>query len=317
MTTLVSDKVGCVSLSPAELIIRSRASESRFDVASALADLRLAASLGGVASRIQWHICALEAQLNALVVMPSLAAPRHNIVDVCAEVAVSLREICTSTTGGRPWPASLALAHWLTSPRGRGAEHLSRCREVDGTILELGSGLGLVGLAAATAAPNCTVTLTDREPEILDNLCDEVELNGHTLILPETQDVATPHGERPSDSAKVHVAPLDYVSLSRTHPEKVTTPFDLVVGADIIFEQEHAALGNMFPSLLRPGGVGVVCAQNGRLGLHSFVENCRGSGMVVELVPFTGDVLELAREESNTDDLCESREHSLYIVRHS
>ena len=68
-----------------------------------------------------------------------------------------------SETGGMVWPASLLLASWLLRP--------AAAAELDGVhILELGSGVGMLGLALARCTPIAGITMTDFVVETLDNL---------------------------------------------------------------------------------------------------------------------------------------------------
>ena len=68
-----------------------------------------------------------------------------------------------SETGGMVWPASLLLAAWLLSP--------ARAVELDGAnVLELGSGVGMLGLALAGGTAIAGITMTDFMVETLDNL---------------------------------------------------------------------------------------------------------------------------------------------------
>ena len=69
----------------------------------------------------------------------------------------------SASLGGTVWPSAAAAACLL---RGKLRPFL-RGR----SVLELGSGLGLAGLAAAAAGAE-TVTLTDSAPELLDTLDD-------------------------------------------------------------------------------------------------------------------------------------------------
>lgn len=121
-------------------------------------------------------------------------------------------------------------------------------------ILELGAGTGLVGLTVAkllqassscknpdpnpTLRPRATIILTDFYPAVLTNLQSNIDANFST----------TPTNDTDHHTAiVVHTHPLDWSSFSQTTltetlpiPDILSTPFDLVFGADIIYEAQHA-----------------------------------------------------------------------------
>ena len=107
-------------------------------------------------------------------------------------------------------------------------------------VLELGAGTGLVGLTVAkllhalppTPNPNpmchrrATIILTDSHPAVLGNLQSNIDINFPTI----------------SDHILVHSHPLDWSSFSTTEPKHdiLSTPFDVIFGADIVYEAQHA-----------------------------------------------------------------------------
>jgi 2-polyprenyl-3-methyl-5-hydroxy-6-metoxy-1,4-benzoquinol methylase len=78
------------------------------------------------------------------------------------------------TTGGRLWQAALLLANHLLSDA-TNCDAVARCHKPGSRLIEVGAGLGLVGLALASAVAGrgCSVTLTDCEAEALENLRQE------------------------------------------------------------------------------------------------------------------------------------------------
>ncbi|KAH8060550.1 hypothetical protein JL722_4656 [Aureococcus anophagefferens] len=95
--------------------------------------------------------------------------PRHVTVDVAPGRCVSLRTFDRSNEVGlRLWPAALLFAEWaLADPR----------RFAGRSVLELGAGVGLCGLAlAATGAAR--VVLTDGDGRVVTNLRHNADLNG-------------------------------------------------------------------------------------------------------------------------------------------
>ena len=115
------------------------------------------------------------------------------------------------------WPSGVALARRVAARALRGAR-----------VLELGCGLGLPSLAAALAGGR--VLATDWSPQAIELLRENAERNGAELEL-EIVDWASP-------------APL----LERA-------PWDLVLGADLLYERRNVApLLELLPPLLGERG---------------------------------------------------------------
>lgn len=116
------------------------------------------------------------------------------------------------------WPSAIVLA-----------ERISEI-ELDGRrVLELGCGLGLPSLVAARAGAD--VIATDWYREALDF----AKRNARTADV------------------KVAVALLDWFSPAGKAVEGA--PYDLVIGADLLYEDRNGrALGELLPRLVAPGG---------------------------------------------------------------
>lgn len=164
------------------------------------------------------------------------------------------------------WPSSLVLAGKLLELEGRGR-----------TALELGCGVGLSTLAAATAGYD--VLSTDYYEDALDVTRANVFRNLGTLA--RTRMVDWRHF--PDDLGR----------------------FDLVFASDVLYEKEYAALlPVILESVLAPGGVALV-ADPGRVAAPIFVEGCADHGLVIgkkETRPFEVgeikqkiDIYEIAR----------------------
>ena len=111
------------------------------------------------------------------------------------------------------WPSGVALARRVTARALKGAR-----------VLELGCGLGLPSLAAALAGGR--VLATDWSPQAIELLRDNAERNGAELEL-EVADWARPE-------ALIERA-----------------PWDLVLGADLLYERRNVApLLDLVPKLL-------------------------------------------------------------------
>jgi predicted nicotinamide N-methyase len=104
---------------------------------------------------------------------------------------------------GVVWPAGLALA-----------ETMSRF-PVDGkNILEIGCGLGLSSLVLARRGAR--ITACDHHPLAEDFLRQNAELNG--------------------------LAPLSFLNAPWLGPNPLIGCYDLIIGSDLLYERDHAAL---------------------------------------------------------------------------
>lgn len=102
------------------------------------------------------------------------------------------------------------------------------------SVMELGSGLGLGGLAAAHAA--AAVTLTDRRQEVLRTLLCSAEIN--STVLPESF-----RCERCPEEGTVRARPtcklLQWSDEARSAEEglEADVTFDMVVGAEVAYSR--------------------------------------------------------------------------------
>lgn len=140
------------------------------------------------------------------------------------------------------WPSSQVLADRLATERADGR-----------TLLELGCGLGVVGLAAARAG--FVVTLTDYYQDALDFA--RVNLARNDL--------------------RADARLLDW----RTLPDDLPR-FDVVVASDVLYERPYAALvATVIARTLAPAGTAIV-ADPGRVAAPEFVEATRAIGLAVD-----------------------------------
>ena len=160
------------------------------------------------------------------------------------------------TTGLGIWCASLAMARWVSSIDVRN-------RILEGRrVLELGSGCGVPGLAAAVGGGGpASVTLTDLNPATLRNLAHNIGLNAGSV------------GE-----TDVTESPIDWGDRS-TWPEEGDRP-DVILGSDLIYQSSVVPLlMEAVTGLLRPGGIFLyVCPDTGRDGLPEFLNAMREDG---------------------------------------
>lgn len=145
------------------------------------------------------------------------------------------------------WPASAALAAVVT------AEADARPLPPGGTpprALELGCGLGLGAIAAMLAGYDVTAT------DYYEDALLFTARNAWRIL-----------GKRPA------VRMVDW----REIPPDLGT-FDLVIAADVLYERQHAPLvAQLLAHALAPQGR-MLLADQGRLGLASFLEEARARG---------------------------------------
>jgi hypothetical protein len=164
---------------------------------------------------------------------------------VCATLRVQTLPVAASI-GGKVWDASLLMSTWIFD-RALSAEHFPPPVDLGGRaprLLELGSGLGLTGLAAALAFPFTSVTCSDYDPAVLDNLHATVRLNSSgpekgPLRLDVTRVDFRDFAEGAPTSSNAHYASLLH-------------QFDLLFAADVVYEQSHCALAQVCLALLKP-----------------------------------------------------------------
>ncbi|KAJ3307398.1 hypothetical protein HDV03_000046 [Kappamyces sp. JEL0829] len=126
-----------------------------------------------------------------------------------SRISIDIRQVLDGDFGCYLWPSALVLILWLSRTAAPLGVRTDRCR-----VLELGSGVGLVGLYIASAWPSSVVTLSDAKqafPQVVANLEFNVVQNG-------LQD-------------RVGVADLSWGCRSI-----VPRPYDLIVGADVFYE---------------------------------------------------------------------------------
>lgn len=116
-------------------------------------------------------------------------------------------------TGATVWDAGVVLAEWI------GSRPPPLAARAGGTVLDLGSGTGVVGLAAAASGAYRRVVLTD-----LLSVVPLLEANAHAN----------------SDAlrADVHVLPLRWGCADDEERVRALGPYDVVVGGDLLYRPQ-------------------------------------------------------------------------------
>ncbi|MEP6754559.1 MAG: methyltransferase domain-containing protein [Chthonomonadales bacterium] len=137
------------------------------------------------------------------------------------------------------WPSAIGLAEYIAEQR-----ELVTGRQ----ILELGCGAGLSGIVAASAGGD--VTQTDYLSDILT--------------------LATNNGI--SNGIQTRIETLDWTQ------GFTGEPFDLVIGADVLYERPlHHHLFTLFPKLIKPGGE-IWISDPQRPASQDFFDRCDSAG---------------------------------------
>jgi len=156
------------------------------------------------------------------------------------------------TTGLGIWCASLVMARWLASPSM--VERMAGRR-----VLELGAGCAIPSLAAAVHGSPAEVIATDLNPETVENIRHNVELNSST-----------------SRAAKLSAATIDWGDESTYPPD----PVDYVLCSDCIYQRDIVPLlRKVVSGVLAPGGTFLyVAPDGGRDGLPAFISSMGKNG---------------------------------------
>ncbi|KAG2095433.1 putative methyltransferase-domain-containing protein [Suillus discolor] len=144
------------------------------------------------------------------------------------------------SVGAQTWGGACVLAEMIVEDPERfgldSSSHVPESRRLN--VLELGAGTGLVSLVVMKLLDSLPsfnhrevhVVATDFHPSVLANLRSNVDAN-----------VSSTHNQITSThSITTHF--LDWSSFSTTpRPDCLSCPFDVVLGADIIYEAQHCA----------------------------------------------------------------------------
>jgi ankyrin repeat protein/predicted nicotinamide N-methyase len=169
------------------------------------------------------------------------------------------------TTGYGIWAASLIMARWMTD---------SAPRFQHKTILELGAGCGVPGLAAAFYSDATKVYLTDVNPTTLDNLQYNIQLNDN---YKNNNHQPPQHNEQEQDchqDRRLSARPINWEDPTTWPKEKV----DFIIGSDLIYQESIVPiLKNVIFGLCQGQGTFMYVAPDtesdiGRNGLAEFIQ---------------------------------------------
>ena len=164
------------------------------------------------------------------------------------------------TTGLGIWSASLVMARWMAQKSQLG-------RFDNKSVLELGAGCGVPGLAVALYSNAKSVYVTDLNPSTIRNLQYNIEINSNRSVTASTA------GEW---LERVHASSIDWDN-DMTWPEE---KMDYVIGSDLIYQQSIVPLlKKVVRGILKPEGRFLyTCPSDGRDGLFEFIDTMKKQG---------------------------------------
>ena len=210
-----------------------------------------------------------------------------------------------TNTGFVMWPSAVMLSHHLTQNPdivlgSSGAD--ADGSELEGSVMEIGSGCGLAGLTAATLLENSgspdKVIFTDYNPSVLENLKKNVKLNDfeveHKVLgldwFDQQQQVADDqikdNDEQDEDTTNTANDSDEnsntWVDINGIHHDQAR----LIIGSDLIVCSNDAELvAATLDSALLEGGEAVIIGPDSstRFGVKDFPNECRLLGLDVEV----------------------------------
>mmetsp|Transcript_32894 Transcript_32894/g.69211 ORF Transcript_32894/g.69211 Transcript_32894/m.69211 type:complete len:484 (-) Transcript_32894:71-1522(-) len=199
------------------------------------------------------------------------------------------RQSAQADVGFVMWPSAIVLSRWL----------VSNPSVLQGkSVLELGAGCGLVGIAAArimtyqqisnneqlyesskSSKLKQEVIITDVNELVLENIVQNINLNDVASVASVAKlDFYSQTGDNHSGKW------IAGDSIMNGSPEQDREPVDVILAADIICQAEDAiAAAKTIHDALRPGGVALVVCANAehRFGVEIFANECEQRGLEV------------------------------------
>ena len=216
-----------------------------------------------------------------------------------------------ATIGGKVWDASLLLSAWILECSSGGGRH--RFPPAGSRVLELGAGLGIVGLALAEALPAVAVTLSDYDPALLHNLEENIRLNAATTCSVAHVDFRD--FERQAGAA----VPPKYA-------EAGLCGYDMLIGSDIVYDSYHGQLASVCLALLAPSPPAAAAAEGGwrpcalfmlpdsRPRLREFVDELAAVGLECRIEAFDSECAMVHRLRRAHEGWGVDATFSLYFV---
>ncbi|XP_063284896.1 protein-lysine N-methyltransferase EEF2KMT isoform X1 [Pelobates fuscus] len=163
--------------------------------------------------------------------------------------------VSEGTTGLVTWEAALTLAEWSIA-------HMDIFK--NRTILELGSGVGLTGIAVCKSCIPKKYVFSDCHHRVLKQLTENICLNGFQLSEEQKSQSKeqflsdTEHGKS-ADNVKISVIDLHWESVTEKQFLHIQTDVDVVIASDVIYDPEIIISLSKFLNKL------FMCMKNGRV----------------------------------------------------
>lgn len=199
------------------------------------------------------HFCAdnFKSTTNETFYLPvQQTAYVHDAIEV--DIIESRGDGVLDIIGGELWEGALLLCSYMLQ---------NQYAFVHTNVLELGSGVGLPGLLLAKLKTefsgnlndNSSVTLTDNDPRVMENLNAAVKLQFHTTESPPQDSAADSAAENTdTPSVALHTHLLDWsvftsesreqIGLSRVSELicEISTGCELIMGCELCYAPYHA-----------------------------------------------------------------------------
>ena len=160
------------------------------------------------------------------------------------------------TTGLGIWSASLVMARWMAAKSELG-------RFDNKTVLELGAGCGVPGIALALHSNPKAVYITDFNPSTIQNIQHNININAAKSSYDDWDQ-------------RVKASSIDWGDESTWPEEKI----DFVIGSDLIYQKSIVPLlKKVVNGLIKDEGSFLyACPSDGRDGLVEFIETMKKEG---------------------------------------
>ncbi|KAI6046981.1 putative methyltransferase-domain-containing protein [Pisolithus marmoratus] len=213
-------------------------------------------------------ICAGVSAAGTVERVFSLGSDEIGRIDVCV-TDIPIENQDYGSVGAQTWGGACVLAEMIVDHPEQfglgGKDYTSGKRPL--RVLELGAGTGLVGLTAAKVLlassawrnRGATVVATDFYPSVLENLKANIDKNFPGDLSDGTITITS------------HFLDWSRLPAMSSLPKLLSEPFDIVFGADIVYEAEHATwIKKCLEQLLRRPSTSAVCPSdsNSRATFH-------------------------------------------------
>ena len=245
-------------------------------------------------------------------------------------LAQNYEDGCFSDVSGDIWDASLLLATFLYGTNlGRKLCYEACCLadsshddSDEGGILELGSGLGLSGMAAAAASAAATTGVSD------ELHAGEVEHKGRIVmtdlddksILALLRKNVTSNLSELGSRCSITVEPCDWTHVAKSKENATSCcprgTFNLIIGSALVYIPDHAAAcADTIAHYLshKPSSQAVIVQLPDRAGFDSFLYRCHELDLSVTSQVVDKEVI-LKVEESIGQKLVAASDYRLYFI---